>query len=33
MRRDWTEKELKIASEQMVKMGHLSYEGFCKKIG
>lgn len=32
MSRDWTEKELKIASEQMGKMGFLSYEEFCEKL-
>lgn len=33
MSRDWTEAELKAASEQMKKAGHLSYEEFCSSIG
>ncbi len=32
MSRDWTEKEIKLVSEQMVRMGHMSYEEFCEKL-
>lgn len=29
MSKSWNEKELKIASEQMKRMGHMTYEEFC----
>lgn len=32
MSRTWTEEELKIASEQMKKMGHMTYEEFCEYL-
>ena len=32
MSKSWNEKEIKIASEQMQKMGHLSYEEFIKVL-
>lgn len=30
MSKTWNEEELKMASEQMKKMGHMTYEEFCK---
>lgn len=32
MSKSWNKKEIKIASEQMKKMGHLSYEEFIKVL-
>ena len=32
MSRSWTEKELKAASDQMKKLGHMSYDEFCKYL-
>ena len=32
MSRTWNEEELKMASEQMKKMGHMTYEEFCATI-
>ena len=32
MSRDWNKEELQLASEQMKKMGHMSYEEFCEHL-
>lgn len=32
MSRDWTKEELQKVSAAMVRMGHMSYEKFCKKL-
>lgn len=32
MSRDWSKKELQIASEQMKKTGHMTYEEFCEHL-
>ncbi len=32
MSKTWNEEELKIASEQMKKMGHMTYEEFCETL-
>ena len=31
MSKTWNEEELKMASEQMKKMGHMTYEEFCER--
>lgn len=32
MSRSWNEEELKSASDAMVRMGHMSYDEFCKEL-
>lgn len=32
MSKSWNEKELQLASEQMKKMGYMSYKEFCKHL-